>query len=256
VPGDGTSATLPNSLDGADAVVNLAGESIADGRWSVGRKAALHGSRMLVTRSLVAAISSCRTPPRVFVSGSAVGYYGARGAEPIAEDTPAGADFLARLCVDWEQEAAKAESVVRVAIVRTGLALSSSGGALKKMLLPFTLGLGARLGSGQQYMPWIHVNDWTTLVTWIITNQLATGPFNATAPAPVTNADFTYCLGRVLHRPARLRAPAFALTLAMGEMAEMLLTGQRVIPAKAEQMGFRFQFRELEPALRDVLQGN
>ena len=243
-------------LDGADAVINLAGEGIADARWTAERKAALQSSRRLATRSLVAAIASCQTPPRVFVSGSAVGYYGAHDDEPLAENAPPGSDFLARLSVEWEEEAAKAEPMVRVAIVRTGLALSAQGGALQRMLMPFRYGLGASLGSGLQFMPWIHVNDWTSLVAWLVTNERARGAFNGTAPEPVTNADFTHTLGRALNRPAILHAPAFVLRAAMGEMSQVLLTGQRVLPAKAEQMGFRFQFRELEQALRDVLKKN
>ncbi len=252
-PEGGASASWAGFLEGADAVVNLAGEGIADARWTAARKTALRRSRVLATRSLVAAIASCRTCPAVFVSGSAVGYYGARDDEPVAENAPAGSDFLAQLCVDWEREATIAEAVTRVAVVRTGLVLSSGGGALAKMLLPFRLGLGATLGSGDQFMPWIHVKDWTSLVTWLITNARAQGAFNGTAPEPVTNADFTHILGRALHRPAILRAPGFVLKAAMGEMSEMLLTGQRVVPAKAEHMGFRFQFRELEPALRELL---
>ncbi|MEO8682429.1 MAG: TIGR01777 family oxidoreductase [Vicinamibacterales bacterium] len=253
-PDGSGSPFLAAALEGADAVVNLAGEGIADARWTTKRKASLQRSRVLATRTLVAGMTSCRRPPRVFVSGSAVGFYGARGDEPIAENAPAGSDFLAGLCADWEREAAAADQVTRVAIVRTGLVLSRHGGALKKMLLPFKLGLGATLGSGEQFMPWIHVNDWSALVTWLITDERARGPFNGTAPTPATNADFTHALGHALHRPAILHAPGFVMKIAMGEMAEMLLTGQRVVPAKAEHMGFRFQFRELEPALRDVLQ--
>ena len=157
------------------------------------------------------------------------------------------------MCVEWEEEAAKAEPLARVVIVRTGLALSSHGGALPRMLMPFKLGLGASLGSGLQFMPWIHVGDWTSLVAWLVTNERAHGAFNGTAPEPVTNADFTHTLGRTLNRPAIFSAPAFVLRAAMGEMSQVLLTGQRVLPAKAEHMGFRFRFRELEQALRDVL---
>ena len=242
------------ALDEADAVINLAGAGIADARWTPQRKAALRSSRLLATRSLVAAIASCATPPRIFISGSAVGYYGAHAEEPLTENTPAGPDFLAQLCVEWEREATLAEPATKVAIVRTGLVLSRSGGALARMLLPFRLGLGATLGSGHQFMSWIHINDWVNLVTWLLTDERARGAFNATAPEPVTNADFTLRLGMSLRRPAILQAPAFVLKAAMGEMSQVLLTGQRVLPARAEQMGFRFQFRELEQALVDVLQ--
>jgi len=253
-PDGSASGDWAAAVNRADAVVNLAGEGIADARWTAERKATLLRSRVLATRSLVAAMATCRNPPGVFVSGSAVGYYGAHGDEPIAENTPAGSDFLARLCVDWEHEAALAQPITRLALVRTGLALAADGGALAKMLLPFKLGLGTTLGSGNQFMPWIHTRDWTSLVTWLITNERAQGAFNATAPEPVTNADFTHTLGHALHRPAILHAPGFIMKAVMGEMSGMLLTGQRVVPARAEQMGFRFQFRELKPALEDVLQ--
>ena len=170
------------------------------------------------------AVAACAHPPRVFISGSAIGYYGPHGDEPITESTPAGSDFLARLCVEWEAEARNVEShATRLVIVRTGLPLARDGGALAKMLLPFKLGLGATLGSGDQFMPWIHVDDWTAMVSWLIQNDRAAGAFNATAPAPVTNRTFTRTLGRVLHRPAILHAPAFVLRAALGEMASMLV---------------------------------
>ena len=250
---DGTVGSWAAALASADAVINLSGEGIADRRWTEERKRALADSRLLSTRSLVAAINRQATPPRVFVSGSGIGYYGDRGDELLTESASPGADFLARLCVDWEREAEQASAVTRVAIVRTALALHSSGGALARMLLPFKLGVAGRLGSGQQYFPWIHRRDWVALVNWLIATAEARGAFNAVAPTPVTNAEFTRTLGRVLRRPTILPAPAFALRLALGELADSLLTGQRAIPARAEEMGFRFQFRELEPALRDLL---
>jgi hypothetical protein len=158
------------------------------------------------------------------------------------------------LCVEWEQEARKVESpATRLAIVRTGLPLDTDGGVLGKMLLPFKLGLGATLGSGDQYMPWIHADDWTAMVAWLIENDRATGVFNASAPVPVTNRDFTRTLGRVVKRPAILHAPAFALNAVLGEMATMLTAGQRALPAYAEHLGFRFSYRTLEPALRSLL---
>ena len=250
---DGVGAGLEKHLDGVDAVVNLAGEGIADKRWTSARKDALRSSRLLSTRTLVRAIKACANPPRVFVSGSGVGYYGAHDDEPVTEVTPPGSDFLARLCVEWEQEARAAESrATRVVIVRTGLALDRDGGALSKMLLPFKLGLGATLGSGRQYMPWIHVDDWTAMVAWIISDERASGAFNVTAPEPVTNREFTRTLGRVLGRPAFFVGPAFVLQLALGELASALITGQRVLPACAEQDGFRFSYPTLEPALRSL----
>lgn len=250
---NGSAGDLQPHLEGVDAVVNLAGEGIADKRWSAARKEALRSSRMLSTRTLVRAIAQCARPPKVFVSASAVGYYGPHGDEPLIETAPPGSDFLARLCVEWEQEARIAESpATRLAIIRTGLPLAKEGGALARMLLPFKLGLGASLGSGDQFMSWIHIADWTAMISWLIQTDRAIGAFNATAPAPVTNREFTRTLGRTVHRPAVLHAPAFALRVALGEMSTVLLTGQRVIPAAAEQLGFRFTYRTLEPALRSL----
>jgi hypothetical protein len=246
---DGSAGALTRHFDGVDAIVNLAGEGIADKRWTAARKDALRNSRILSTRTLVRAVAECARPPKVFISGSGIGYYGPHGDESVTESTPPGSDFLARLCVEWEQEARQVESSsTRLAIVRTGLVLDGDGGALKKMLLPFKLGLGATMGSGDQYMPWIHAADWTALVSWMIHNDRASGAFNATAPVPVTNRTFTHTLGRVLRRPAVLHAPAFVLRAALGELASALVHGQRVLPAAAEQLGFRFTYRELEPA--------
>ena len=251
---DGTPGSLPRDLQGADVVVNLAGEGIADRRWTSERKAALRASRILSTQTLVRAISQCTPPPAVFINASAVGYYGPRGEQPIVESSEPGSDFLARLCVEWEEEARKAESpATRLAIIRTGLPLDTTGGVLGRMLLPFKLGFGATLGSGDQFMPWIHADDWAALLAWVIQNDRARGSVNASAPMPVTNRDFTRTLGRVLRRPAILHAPAFALHAVLGEMATMLTTGQRVLPAYAEQLGFRFTYRTLEPALRSLL---
>ena len=250
---DGDAGDLARHLDGVDGVVNLAGEGIADKRWTAARKEALRQSRLRSTRTLTRAIAECTRPPRVFVSASAVGYYGAHGDEAVTETTPPGSDFLARLCVDWEQEARAAESrATRVATVRTGLVLDDHGGALKKMLLPFKLGLGAKMGSGNQFMSWIHIDDWTALVAWIIENDRVSGAVNLTAPAPVTNREFTRTLAWVLRRPAVFAAPAFVLQLLLGELASALLTGQRVLPGCAEQHGFRFSYQTLEPALRSL----
>jgi uncharacterized protein (TIGR01777 family) len=250
---DGSPGALSSHLDGVDALVNLAGEGIADKRWSEARKNALWSSRILSTRTLVRAVAECAKPPKVFISGSGIGYYGAHGDEPVTESTTPGTDFLARLCVEWEQEARMVESPsTRLAIVRSGLALDRDGGALKKMLLPFKLGLGATLASGDQYTPWIHVDDWTAMVSWLIQNDRAAGAFNATAPQPVTNRTFTRTLARVLHRPALFHAPAFVLRLAIGELASALIDGQRALPAAAEQHGFRFTHRALEPALESL----
>jgi uncharacterized protein (TIGR01777 family) len=260
---DGSSGEWIATVDGAHAVINLAGEGIADRRWSAARKTALRNSRLHATHSLVAAIQQAATPPRVFVSASGVGYYGARDDEPLSEDAPAGADFLSALCVEWEQAAQSASGRTRVALVRSGLVLEPSGGALKRMLLPFKLGAGGPIGSGRQYFPWIHRDDWVRLVVWIIDRNAApldtvkrldpAGPFNAVAPGTITNAEFAHALGRALHRPAVLPVPAFALRLALGELAESLLTGQRPIPAHAQALGFQFQFPNIDAALKDLL---
>jgi len=250
---DGNAGELPRHLDGVDAIVNLAGENVFGIRWTAAKKRALRDSRILSTRTLVRAVQACAHPPRVFINGSATGYYGPHGDEPITESIPAGPDFLARLCVEWEQEARLVESrSTRLAIVRTGLPLDGDGGVLGTMLLPFKLGLGATIGSGDQFMPWIHIDDWTAMISWLITTDRAAGIFNATAPEPVTNRAFTRALGRALHRPAVLFAPAFVLHAALGEMASMLVTGQRALPAAAERLGFSFSHPTLEPALASL----
>jgi uncharacterized protein (TIGR01777 family) len=249
---NGSAGEWAASLDGAGAVVNLAGESIAR-RWSPGQKQHILESRVLATRSLVAAASRVRTPPPVFVSGSAVGYYGPLGDQPVTEDHPPGNDFLASVCVAWETEARVASDFARVVCVRTGLVLARDGGALQKMLPPFWLGAGGPVGSGRQFWPWIHRDDWVELVRWAIESTAIEGPLNATAPNPVPNADFARTLGRVLHRPAFMPAPAFAMRLILGEMADgLLLSGQRAIPAKAEHLGFRFGYPHLADALKAI----
>jgi uncharacterized protein (TIGR01777 family) len=241
-------------IDGAGAVVNLAGESIAGRRWSAAQKQRILDSRMRATRSLVAAIHGAAAPPPVFVSGSAVGYYGPRGDEAVAEDAPAGSDFLARVCVEWEREAMRAGGDrTRVTCVRTGIVLEKDGGALPQMLPPFRFGAGGPVGSGRQYWPWIHRADWIALVQWAIRSPAAAGALNATAPHPVTNAAFARALGRAMHRPALAPAPGFALRLLLGEMADaLLLSGQNAVPAKAERGGFRFRYPDLDGALRAI----
>jgi uncharacterized protein (TIGR01777 family) len=240
-------------IDGADAVVNLAGESIAASRWSDAQKQRILDSRVQATRTLADAISGTSRPPPVFVSGSAVGYYGPRGDEAVTEEQPPGSDFLAKVCTAWEAEAIRARSATRVVCIRTGLVLENGGGALPRMVLPFKFGAGGPLGSGRQYMPWIHRDDWVALLRWTIATSSADGPINATAPNPVTNAEFARALGRALHRPAFMPAPGFALRLALGEMADaLLLSGQRALPTKAERLGFRFRFTQLDDALQAI----
>jgi len=241
-------------IDGADAVVNLAGESIAGRRWSAAHKQRILDSRVDATRSLVAAIRAASRPPPVMVSGSAVGYYGPRGDEVVTEETPAGSDFLAQVCIHWEAEALRAVSErTRVICIRTGLVLERDGGALPQMLPPFRFGVGGPVGSGRQYWPWIHRADWIALVQWAIATAGATGAVNGTGPAPVTNATFARALGRAMHRPAFMPAPAFALRLLLGEMADaLLLSGQRAIPEKAEQLGFSFRYQTVDATLAAI----
>jgi uncharacterized protein (TIGR01777 family) len=242
-------------IDGAAAVMNLAGESIAGSRWSNTQKQRILDSRVQATRTLAEAIRSASRPPPVFVSGSAVGYYGPHGDEVLTEEQPAGSDFLAKVCSAWEAEAMRAGAATRVVCMRTGLVIDNGGGALPRMVLPFKFFAGGPLGSGRQYMPWIHRDDWVALVRWTIATSSADGPINATAPNPVTNAEFSAALGRALHRPAFMPAPAFALRLALGEMADaLLLSGQRAVPAKAERLGFRFRFTQLDDALRAIFE--
>lgn len=251
---NGGAGRWKEEVDGAAAVVNLAGESIAGKRWSAAHKERILESRVQATRSLVEAISRATAPPPVFVSGSAVGYYGPLGDEMAAETTPPGSDFLARVCVQWEQEATRAQERTsgrtRLVLIRTGLVLERDGGALPQMLTPYKLGLGGPLGSGRQYCPWIHRADWIAMVRWAIAMNRVSGPLNVTAPEPVTNAAFSRALGRALHRPAFMPAPALALKLLLGEMADaLLLSGQRAVPAKATREGFAFRFQRVDDAL-------
>ena len=251
---DGTSAAWAAALDGADAVVNLAGESIAARRWSERQKQEIRDSRLRATASLTAAIRQVARAPKVLVSGSAVGYYGDRGDETITESSGPGRDFLAGVADAWETAANQVAARTRVALVRTGIVLDRKGGALPKMLPPFQLFVGGPLGSGRQYMPWIHKEDWVRLVTFAMTHEGARGALNVTSPTPVTNAEFSKALGRALHRPSLLPAPAFALRLALGEMADaLLLGGQRALPVRATDLGFSFRYSNIDDALSKVL---
>lgn len=241
------------AIDGADAVIHLAGAPIAEGRWTERRKAAIHDSRIESTRTIVAAIASARRPPGVLVSGSAVGFYGDRGDEPVTEEAAPGSDFLARVAVEWEGEALAVPPATRLVLLRTGVALDRSGGALPKMALPFYFFAGGPLGSGRQYVSWIHRDDWVEMVCWALVTGRVTGPLNATAPNPVTNREFATTLGRVLRRPALIPTPAAALRLALGEMGDaLLLSGQQARPAKALARGFTFRYPTLAAALREI----
>jgi len=251
-PGDDlhNAGAWPGEIDGADAVINLAGESIAGRRWSPAHKQHVLDSRVRATRSLVSAIDQAARPPAVLISGSAVGYYGPLGDELVVETTPAGSDFLAQVCKQWEAEANDAASPrTRVVCIRTGLVLERDGGALAQMLPPFKFGVGGPVGSGRQYWPWIHRADWIDLVRWAVHTEAASGPLNATAPNPVRNVEFARSLGWALRRPSFMPAPAFALRLLLGEMADaLLLAGQRAIPATAETLGFSFKYAKIDDA--------
>lgn len=237
-----------------DAVINLAGEPIVDAYWSAKRKQVLLDSRVALTKKLVQCIALAQQKPTVLLSGSAVGYYGNGGEKVLDEAMAAGHDFPSELCASWENAACAAEhSGVRVCLLRTGLVLSKKGGLLGRMLLPFKLALGARLGDGKQWMSWVHIDDYVAMVLRLLNDASLNGAFNMTAPVPVTNAEFTQTLAQTLHRPALFVAPSFALKLAMGERACLLLEGQQVIPKRLESSGFQFAHPRLDGALQDLL---
>jgi uncharacterized protein (TIGR01777 family) len=243
------------AMEGFDAVVNLNGASIADGRWTSKRKTILRGSRVDSTRVLVDALSHLRQPPRVFVCASATGYYGSRGDEVLTETSGYGNDFLAMLCRAWEGEAARASSSgIRTVIARFGIVLSAEGGALAHMLAPFRLGAGGRLGTGKQWMSWIALGDAVRALRAAIDDARWNGAVNLVSPEPVRNSEFTRVLASVLHRPAIFPAPGLALRLALGEMADaLLLSSQRVQPECLQQYGYAFRYENLEAALHAVL---
>jgi uncharacterized protein len=237
-----------------EAVVNLAGEPLMDRRWTARRKQLIRESRLGTTRRLMTWMATQLIRPRVLVSGSAVGYYGPRDDTPLDESAAAGDDFASQLCRDWETEALEAESLgVRVCRLRTGIVLGPDGGALAKLLPAFRLGLGGPLGSGEQWWSWVHRADLVCLIQWLLENDAAGGAYNGTAPEPLVQGEFARTLGRVLHRPARLPTPAFAMKLMLGERSGLLLTGQRVLPTHATAEGFSFQYPELEGALENLL---
>ncbi|HEX5852112.1 MAG TPA: TIGR01777 family oxidoreductase [Solirubrobacteraceae bacterium] len=266
------------ALSGRDAVVHLAGAPVAQ-RWSAKAKRAIRESRVIGTRNLLAGLAACADAdggeassggansgdadgdaangggrPRMLISSSAIGYYGPRGDEPLDEDAPPGEDFLARVCVEWEAEAAKARGLgLRVVQVRTGVVLDAAGGALAKMLTPFRLGVGGPVAGGRQYMSWIHADDLVGMVLAAIEDERWSGPINATAPEPVTNAAFSHALGKALHRPSLLPVPGLALRALYGEMAEIVTTGARAVPAKPLVLGYEFSQPRLEQALRSAL---
>lgn len=249
-----TQGVWSDAVATADAVVNLAGESISDGRWTEERKRRLFASRLDATGAIVEALHRSPSPRRVLVNASAVGFYGDRADEQLDESSQRGSGFLADLAERWEEAARAAEAVARLVVLRFGIVLAREGGALQKMLLPFRMGLGGPIGNGQQWFSWIERDDVVRLIEWAIDTQTARGVYNATAPQPVKNRDLARALGRALSRPAFMPAPAFALKAAFGQMADdALLAGQRVLPRRAEQEGFRFESPALDEALSRIL---
>jgi uncharacterized protein (TIGR01777 family) len=238
-----------DALAGRDAVVHLAGANVAQ-RWSENAKRAIRESRVTGTSNVIEGLRAAEPRPATLLCASAIGYYGAHGEEPLDEDAAAGRDFLAGVCVEWEQQALRAQELgMRSVQVRTGVVLDGSGGALSKMLPPFRMGVGGPVAGGRQFISWIHADDLVGIMLAAIDDQRWSGPVNATAPEPLSNRDFSRVLGRVLHRPAVLPVPGFALRLLYGEMAAIVTTGARVMPAKALVLGYEFAQPELEPAL-------
>ncbi len=249
----GSPGPWEEAIDGVDGVINLAGEPIAR-RWTQSQKERIRESRVDTTHALVAAIGKAKQRPKFLLNSSAVGYYGPRGDEPITEDAGPGSDFLSRVCIEWEEEAKKAEAFgVRVIRLRTGVVVGRGGGALAKMVPPFKLFIGGPLGTGRQWMSWIQMEDEIGLMVHLMERPEVMGAINATAPRPVTMKEFCQTLGRVLRRPSWAPVPAFVLRVLMGEMADMVLTGQRVLPGKAQESGYVFKYPNLSEALQACL---
>lgn len=245
----------PERLEGLDAVVHLAGESISAIRWTDEKKKAIRDSRVQGTRSVVAAISKLKDKPKVMVAASAVGYYGERGDEELTESSAAGDGFLAEVARDWEAEARRAEDAgVRTVLLRTGIVLSKDGGALATMLLPFKLGVGGTVGSGKQWMSWIALDDHISVINFAIENENLRGAVNSTSPNPVTNEEFTKAMGEVLYRPTFLPLPEFVVSMALGEMGDaLLLTSTKVLPKRLEAAGFEFKYPDIKSALEHAV---
>lgn len=256
IPWDGEHpGAWESSIDGADAVINLAGESIAGKRWNDARKKTLVDSRVHATRAIVNAIAKAAKKPSVLINASAVGYYGNVPEGNVVESTKPGTDFLATLCVSWEYEALRAEALgVRVVLIRTGLVLTKTGGALAPLLPPFKMFAGGPLGSGKQWWPWVHVDDEIGVIAFALDHPNVSGPVNVSAPNPVRMKEFARVLGNVLHRPSLIPTPGFALRLLLGELADALvLSGQRTVSDKIVSAGYAFKYESLEKALKDVL---
>ncbi|GHA20835.1 TIGR01777 family oxidoreductase [Oceanisphaera arctica] len=243
-----------DNLDQFDAVINLAGEPIADKRWTQAQKERICQSRWNITQQLVDKLKAGVNPPRVLISGSAVGFYGRQGDALVDEDSNPNAEFSHHVCAQWERLAQAAESEhTRVCRIRLAVVLGAEGGALKKMLPGYRLGLGGPIGTGKQYMSWIHIEDVVNLILFLLEHEECSGPFNAAAPEPVTNEQFSRTLARVLGKPHFARVPAWAMKLLLGEMASLLLTGQRVMPVRLQQAGFHFRYPTLDKALKETL---
>lgn len=237
-----------------NGVINLAGEGILDKRWSDKRKKTLLDSRVALTEELVATLVDSDHKPSVFINGSAVGFYGNAGDEPCAETAPPGKDFAAMLCKQWETAANRIKAIgCRLAVVRTGIVLDRQGGALERMILPFKFGLGGKIGNGKQWFPWIHRDDFCRLIIFLLEDKRCSGAYNATAPTPVTNKEFTAALGKVLGKPTLLPVPGFALQIALGEASGLLLGGQNAPPKKALNDGFKFKYTTIERCLKDCV---
>ena len=243
------------AFEGVEAIFHLAGDSVASGRWTAAKKARIRRSRVQGTANLVEGLRNLKSRPRVLVSASAVGYYGSRGDEVLEEASAPGTDFLAGVSVAWEAEAGRARELgLRVVTVRNGMVLGAGGGALARMLLPFKVGLGGRLGDGRHWMPWVHLDDVVGLMLDAAKSEIS-GAMNAVAPEPVINQEFTRTLARVLHRPAIFPVPRLALALLFGELSTLLVASQRVVPRVAERTGYKFRFTSLEEALRQSVGG-
>lgn len=243
-----------SDIGGLDVVINLAGAPIFDRPWTKRRKKILRDSRIELTKQLVKALANLPQKPHTLISGSAIGYYGDQGDSVLTEQSKSVGDFSQQLCADWEQAALEAEQYgIRVCLIRTGLVLGANGGILQRMLVPFSLGLGGRIGNGHQWMSWVHIQDWLAIVDAMIHDTAMQGPYNATAPNPVTNSRFSKTLAGVLKKPACLPLPAFVLKPLLGEMSQLLLGSQRVIPERLQRHGFNFRYAELEQALREIV---
>ena len=242
-------------LENFDAVVHLAGDNVSEGSWTDEKKRSIKESRVVGTQTLVDALRKTENPPKIFISASAIGFYGNRGDEILTEDSAAGEGFLAEVCAEWENESEKArEFGARVVMPRIGVVLTKDGGAIEKMLTPFKFGVGGTIGSGEQYMSWITLDDLIRIIHFALENENLNGAVNATAPNPVKNKEFTDTFGKVLHRPTIIPVPAFGIKLLFGEMGEtLLLEGARVLPKRLEDAGFEFKFPKLEDALKHVL---